>query len=249
MARKHAQHSRLNEASSELDKECQAILELLAQEEDEHWQIGVHYNRIVDQRLAQAAGFKNAQEFVSQRLGGISQPTLTLYGTIAKAFPEEVAKKYGSTLLGQLITYEKLSKAQLPKGDPGPITIKVPNKDGSTSNKNFADCSLEQMREAVHQLHSPAKEKPIPAEDRRLIEALEKTMDRQLGGGTPLTMHARRGKPDTLITFNLTIQYLEPLRDILFTVLGKPDNAVAIHHSPAGKNKQMSRRNGQPRGS
>ncbi len=99
MTKKHAAHPQPKEASSELEKECQAILGLLSQEEDEHFQIGVHYNRIVDGRLAQAEGFKSAKEFFSQRLTTISQSALSIYGSIAKTFSEEAAKKYGSTRL------------------------------------------------------------------------------------------------------------------------------------------------------
>ncbi len=123
MTKKHATHPQPKEASSELEKECQAILDLLTQEEDEHWQIGVHYNRIVDGRLAQANGFKSAKEFFSQRIATISQTALSIYGSIAKTFSEEAAKKYGSTRLDSLIVYVRQSKTTLPQGDPGQFTI------------------------------------------------------------------------------------------------------------------------------
>ncbi len=66
---------------------------------------------------------------------------LTLYGAIAKAFPEEVAKKYGSSTLGALPTYEKLRDSKLPTGDPAEVSITVPQMDGSTAEKRFADCT------------------------------------------------------------------------------------------------------------
>jgi hypothetical protein len=267
MSRKHAAQPRTKATlSPELEKERSAILDLLAREEDEHWQIGVHYNRIVDGRLAQDAGFKSAQEFVSQRLGGISQATLTEYGAIAKAFPEAVAKKYGSTLLARLLSYERLTGVTLPTGDPGEVAIKVPNEEGSTSNKRFADCVLEDLRAALHQLHPPPK--PIPPDDRRIVEALQKTLERMMGSAEiPIAMHARRGLADTFVVFNLPMRYLEDLRDVLRTVLGKPgDPAVRSsqakprsrmpskatkppRHPLSTKNKQIPRRNGQPRSS
>ncbi len=245
MAKKQAaQPRRKATSSSELDKECQAILDLLANEEDEHWQIGAHYGRIVEERLYEGGGFKTAREFVSQRLGGIAQSTLTLYGAIAKSFPEEIAKKYGSTLLGELITYESASKTPLPQGDPGKVTIRVPKSDGSTTDKLFADCSREEMRAAVRHLHSPAKPKPIPPDDRRTLDALAKTLEQQLGGGQPIVMRAQRGRPDTVITFKLTIQYLGPLRDVLWTVLGKPDD-VPVRGVQANARAKTATANGR----
>jgi hypothetical protein len=232
MKKKHAVHPQPKEAPSELEKECQAILDLLTQEEDEHWQIGVHYNRIVDGRLAQAEGFKSAKEFFSQRLTTISQSTLSLYGAIAKAFSEELARKYGSSLLDFLIAYVRLAKTTLPQGDPGQFTIKVPTKNGSTSSKPFADCSAAELRSAVHALYPPPKRKPIPSQDKDIITALAKGLN-NVGDGNPITMRARRVKADTMVTFNLPLVFLEYLRDVLIAVVGKPDFAASRRHKKA----------------
>jgi len=137
-----------------LDNECAAILKLLADEEDQHFEIGVHYNRIVDGKLYKDGGFKSAAELVSRRLGGIFHATLTTYGAIAKAFDEEFATKYGSAVLGELLVYEKATGGKLPSGDPAQVPIKVPH-GGSTKEKPFADCSLSELRAAVHKLRVP----------------------------------------------------------------------------------------------
>ncbi len=253
MKTKHAVHPKPKAVSSELEKECQAILDLLSQEEDEHWKIGTHYNAIVDGRLAQAEGFKSAKEFLSQRLTTISQATLTLYGAIAKAFSEEVAKKYGSTRLDYLLTYARNSKSPLPQGDPGQVTIKVPNKNGSPSSKHFADCSLAEMRSAVHGQRPPPKAKPIPADDKTVIAALAKNVD-AVGDGNPIQMRAQRVKVYTMVTFKLPLEYLESLRDILLAVVGKPELAAtrrrSVHSTAITKNGQASsHRNGDARAS
>ncbi len=282
MATKHQAHARPKATSSpELDKECAAILDLLSSEEDDHWLIGMHYNRIVDGRPAQAAGYPSAQEFAAQRLAAISHSTLSRYSAIARAFPEAVAKKYGSTLLSELLAYERLSHTTPPDGDPGQIAVKVPNPDGSTATKHFADCSYEDLRSAIHQLHGH-EHKPLPADDKRIIDALRKTLERQLGSAdVPIAMHERRGPADTFVSFNLPLNYLEPLRDVLIAVVGKPEGAAvrstqaksrskiatkdvrgwssrsssstrstgakSPHRGLLPKNKQLSRRGGQPR--
>jgi hypothetical protein len=56
---------------------------------------------------------------------------------------------------------------------------------------------------------------------KRAIEALQKTLDDKLGEPV-IIMRARRGMPDTVVTFNLGLRYLEVLRDILITLLRKP---------------------------
>src|SRR5262249_33255002 len=74
-------------------------------------------------------------------------------------------------------------------------------------------------------VHRPPK--PIPEDDRRIIHALQKTLERQVGSSEgPIWMHARRGPADTFVVFNLPVNYLEPLRDVLTAVFGKAESTV-----------------------
>ncbi len=72
MATKHATLATKVTPSPELKKEQAAIEDLLVKGEDEHWQIGSHYLKIVDGRLAQKSGYKSARDFFSQQLGAIA---------------------------------------------------------------------------------------------------------------------------------------------------------------------------------
>src|SRR5712692_8106488 len=92
-------------ATPELKKETAAILDLLRKGEDEHWQMGAHYNKIVSEHLAEKSGYKGPREYFAAHAGAIPGSTLRLYGAIARAFSEEVSKKYGVTLLQALLTY------------------------------------------------------------------------------------------------------------------------------------------------
>ena len=146
------------------------IQDLLTKGEDEHWQIGAAYNRIVDGQLAQKAGYKNAEEYFAKNLRATPESTLRLYGAIAKAFPEQVAKRYGVSTLRSLLTYEKLSHSKLPKGDPAQVLIAVPQKDGATTKKRFADCTYVELKAAIHHLEAPDKPEPLPPEYRKDVE-------------------------------------------------------------------------------
>jgi len=222
MASKHAAKPRRKASlSPELEKETKAILGLLENEDDEHWLIGMHFNKIVDGQLYEADGFKTAHEYAAKLLGQISQATLTRYGAIAKAFSEDVAKKYGSSRLEVLLAYERLTDAILPNGDPGQVMIKVP-AEGVTSTKPFADCTVEEMRAAVRKQHGPPK--PLPAEFGPTIKALQDKLER-FGGDGIILMHARPTAAGAAVNFNLPINYLEPLRDILISVFGLPEKA------------------------
>jgi hypothetical protein len=231
MAKKQAARPRRKAvSSSELDNECAAILKLLADEEDQHFQIGVHYNRIVDGRLYKDGGFKSAAELVSRRLGGIPASTLALYGAIAKAFSEEAATKYGSARLGELLVYEKATGAKLPSGDPGQVPIKVP--DGSSmKEKPFADCSLRELRAAVHKLRVPHQQPRLPEEDKETLDGLEKVLARQFAPPVPIVIHTRRDpKSETsYLTLTLAFEYLEPLRDVLIALFRNADSFLPGH--------------------
>jgi len=239
MAAKHSPRPHSAAASSELEQEATAITALLSQEEDEHWQIGVHFNRIVDGHLAQKGGFKTAQEFLSQRLGGVSHSTLSLYGQIAKTFSEEVAKKYGSSKLAILLTYEKLTDTEIPKGDPANVEIKIPGAGGAPTKKPFADCSREQLQAAIHALKTPPK--PLPPADRAMIKAIDAALEQALGPQTLVVVRARPSSLGTQVTINLPIGYMERLRDVLDDVLRLPKSS-ATRSALRGAAKSASRK-------
>ena len=49
------------------------LLELMAQENTNHHRMGEIYNHIVDKKLAEKAGYKDAREYFSQHLADLSQ--------------------------------------------------------------------------------------------------------------------------------------------------------------------------------
>src|SRR5262249_13706366 len=144
----------------ELEKERLAIRNLLTKGEDEHWQIGVHYNRIVSGHLAEKSrDFKSAREFFAKHFADVPRSTLGLYGMIAKTFTESVDKNYGGSRLRAVLTYEKLTGSKLPEGEPGGTLIRIPQKDGSMKEKRFADCTRDELQAAI-QRHRRPEEPP-----------------------------------------------------------------------------------------
>ena len=236
--------------SPELEKEAGAIADLLTQGEDEHWQIGAHYNAIVNGRLAQKAGYKSARKFFEERLGQVSQATLTLYGAIAKTFTEEAAKTYGSSRLGRLLTYERLREAKLPAGDPGDIPIDVPQMDGSTKEKRFADCTFAELVAALHRRQSPPE--PVPPEDKAILKRLHKGLEDEYGADDgaklPIVIKARNDPHiGTVVVLDVAIEHLDRLRNILVKLLGKSSTEAVSRNgrpriSAAGATKNGHRR-------
>ena len=213
-----------SDSKRELEKERLAIRELLTKGEDEHWQIGVHYNRVVSGHLAEKTReYKSAREFFAKHFADVPQSTLSLYGTIAKTFSENVAKNYGASRLSVLLTYEKVAGSKLPKGDPGATPIRIPQEDGSMKEKRFADCTRDELQAAIR--HHRKKDGPPPdvdPYDKKILDAVKKAI-RDIEGDPPYIEMKTFSDPHwtLLIDFRVPVEKLEDLRDSLDAAFGK----------------------------
>ena len=63
------------------------MVQLLSAESVNHHRLGVVYNYVVDKKLAELAGFKDARDWVSKNLREVSQASLTMYGVVALKDP------------------------------------------------------------------------------------------------------------------------------------------------------------------
>jgi len=211
-------------SSSELEKERLAIRDLLTKGEDEHWQIGVHYNRIVNGHLVEKSRkFKSAREFFANHFPDVPRSTLTLYGMIAKRFTENVAKNYGVSRLRALLTYEKLTGSKLPSGDPAATPIRIPQKDGSTKEKRFADCTRDELQAAIrHHRENDGPPPDVDPYDKKILDAVRKAI-RDIEGDPPYidmkTIPDQHWK--AVIEFRVPVEKLDDLYDSLGAALGK----------------------------
>lgn len=64
-------------AKAELAKQKQAILDLFVEGEIAHWKIGLRYNHIVQEKLAEKAGYTHARDFFAAEVKAIAQATLS----------------------------------------------------------------------------------------------------------------------------------------------------------------------------
>ncbi len=229
--------------SPELEAERAAILNLATQGDDAQWQLGAHYNRILDKHLAENSGFKHARDFFAHALKSIPQSTLSRDGAIARAFPEDFAKKYGASPLAALLTYEKLTDAKPTPGDPAEFPVAVPQPDGSTVNKRFADCSRAELNAAIHQLKQPPGS--ISKEDAEILERLQQGLEQEYGENPPIAMRSRTDRAGgTLVVLTVPIEHLQNLRDVLMKQFGTPAHrtgAFALGQTAAASVKAIGK--------
>jgi hypothetical protein len=140
------------------------LLALMSQENSNHHRMGQIYNYIVEKRLAEQAGYKDAREYFSKHLADLSQPTLSTYGAVAAAFSEPVARRFGVTCLSLLLTYKEAADLEVNPEEPGPTPIEVPDEKGQVAVLPFSACSVEQMRRALLRKRKPSSTKPLPPE-------------------------------------------------------------------------------------
>jgi len=153
-----------------LEQLCGELLELMAQESSNHHRMGQIYNHIVEKRLAEKAGYKDARDYLSKHLAELSQPTLTRYAAVASAFSEPVARRFGVTCLSVLLSYKEAADLEVNAEEPGPTPIEVPDEKGHVSTKPFSACSVEEMRRALQRKRKPSSTKPLPPETEVLAE-------------------------------------------------------------------------------
>jgi len=171
-----------------LEGERDAILALMAEGASAHWRIGVHYNNIVDNKLAEQNNLR-ASDFFAREIQAIPPTTLMLYGAVAKAFSEEHARLYGVTKLRLLLTYGSLMSS--PRIiDPGTKEVFVPQRDGSAKPKLFRDCTCDELKAAIADIQGKSTQKLPPGHVRRVKEVRADVV-RLFGPDSGITVTAR----------------------------------------------------------
>jgi hypothetical protein len=146
------------------------LLALMSQENSNHHRMGQIYNYIVDKKLAEKAGHKDAREYFSKHLADLSQSALSMYGGVARTFSEKVARRFGITCLNQLLVYKEAADLEINAEEPGPTPIEVPDEKGQLATKPFSACTVEEMRRAIQRKRKPSSSKPLPPEKVVLAE-------------------------------------------------------------------------------
>jgi hypothetical protein len=178
-----------------------AMLQLMREENSNHHRMGQYYNYVVDNRLAEKAGYKDARDYFSKHLADLSQSALSMYGAVAKAFSEPVASRYGVTCLYLLLTYKDAVDLEVNHEDPGGTLIEVPDDKGQVAAKPFGDCTVEQMRRALQHKRKPASTKPLPPEAEVLAEQYREAVVGRFPKGVRVKVLVRNEKGKAVLDF------------------------------------------------
>lgn len=142
-----------------LDQLRDALIECLLQGNPGHYRIGKLYNHIVENRRAVNAGYPTTREYFRRHVRVLSHASLTMFGAVARTFDQPTCEKYGVLNLGALLEYERLrygTVLYVPR-EPGTIPIEIPRRGGLTLTKPFADCTPEDLRQAVRARRAPQR--------------------------------------------------------------------------------------------
>jgi hypothetical protein len=188
-------------ADMTLEQVRAAMLQLMGEESINHHRMGVLYNYVVDTKLAEAAGYKDARDYFSQNLLDLSQATLTTYGAVAHQFSEEIARRFGVICLSLLLTYKELAGLKVDHDAPGAALIDVPDTNGGVTSKPFSACSVDEMRRAIKAKRKPTSSKPLPADDVVLADQISKAVVSRFQKGDPVKVQLRNHQGGAVIDF------------------------------------------------
>jgi hypothetical protein len=181
-----------------LDQATTTMVGLLKQGNTAVYQVGTVYNYVVDRKLAELAGYKNAQVYFGKHVKAVSQSTLTVYGAVARSFTEAACTQYGVYGLRALMRYAEATSTVLPT-DPGPMAIDVPQDDGKVLIKTFAECSVDEVERATRAKKSPpAARVPVPDQARLLF--FEDSLFRNFDGVAQVRLTVRSVGGKTLVS-------------------------------------------------
>jgi hypothetical protein len=160
-------------------------------------QIGTLYNHIVGRKLAELAGYKTARDYFNKHVKGLSQATLSAYGTVARQFPEAVCTQYGMFNLRALISYAATTGDVL-GSDPGALGIDVPQEDGKVLRKPFRDCSVEEVERATRAKKAPVPAR-VPVSDKARLLFFEDSLFRNFDGVAQVRFSAHNEEGQTFL--------------------------------------------------
>lgn len=190
-----------------LEQARDAILAHLKEGNAGHYNIGCLYNYIVDNKLAEEK-YESAQAYFSQHIQELSQSTLTRYGAVAREFTEEACREHGVMKLHTLRAYTKAANIKPTAGEPGLTPVEVPGEGEAVTQKPFAECGLEELRQAVKHKRKPSQA-DIPSTDAARLQFMRESFSRHFAKGARVELKTSVQRGKTL----LTIQGV-PLEDV-----------------------------------
>jgi hypothetical protein len=174
--------------------------QLVAEETRNHVNMGLLYNYLMDSKLLEGTKYKRPLDFICDNIQEVSRSALLVYGAVARAFTQPVCAQYGVSRLRYLLTYKELAKIELNHAEPGNTFILVPQEDGEVRPKVFANCTAEDLRQALQHLRQPPST-PIPAEHRALVDQYREAVINRFPQGSPVRVQLRSHKGEVVVDF------------------------------------------------
>jgi hypothetical protein len=177
------------------------MVSLMAEENTNHYRMGQLYNHVVSKKLAEKAGYNNAQEYFSKVLSDLSYTALRMYGAVAAAFSEQISIRFGITCVYLLLTYKEAADLEVNHEEPGSTSIEVPDEKGVVTTQLFGACSVEQMRKAIQRKRKPSSSKPVPPEHLALADQYQEAMTSRFPKGVSVKVQVRNQKGQAVLDF------------------------------------------------
>jgi hypothetical protein len=223
----NATNTRSTPEGMTLEQVGAAIRQLVAEGNFNHHRIGVLYNYVVDNELAEQKGYKDAPAYFREHVKQLSRQTLVLYGSVARAFSATDCLNYGVSALSLLNTYKELAGISLHPADPGLTPIEVPDDQNVVVTKNFGDCTVEELRKALQRKRKPTSSQPIPERDLARAQQYRSVLTKAFPAETGVRLAVRNSKGKTVVTFkDVPLEDVELMVEALMDGL-QPVQAVA----------------------
>jgi hypothetical protein len=212
-----------------------AMLQLMAEENTNHYRMGQLYNYVVDNQLAEKAGYKNALDYFSRELSDLSPASLRMYAAVAEDFTEAISVRFGVTCLYLLVNYKEAAAVEVNHEEPGGTVIEVPGENGAVTSKLFSACSVEEMRKALQRKRKPASSKPLPEADLALTDQYREAVTGRFPKGVRVRVQLRNEKGKAVLDFKgIPVAEVRKLGESLMAELPAVREARGVDKAPPG---------------
>ncbi|WP_224370355.1 hypothetical protein [Hyalangium versicolor] len=176
------------------------MLQLVNGQTRNYMRMGLLYNYLVDSKLLEGSKeYKSPLDYLCNNVKEVSRTSLLDYSAVARVFREEVGARYGMSRLRLLLSYKEATKLEVDYEEPGTALIQVPDKKGKVEPKLFADCSTEELRQALKLVRAEPESKPYPEQERTLVDGYREAIMRHLPQGTPVRVQLNRHKEESVM--------------------------------------------------
>jgi hypothetical protein len=175
--------------------------QLVAEETLNHYRMGQLCNYVQDSKMLDGKKYASPVDFFSEEIPEMSRAALFMYGAVARAFSEVACSRFGMTRLSLLLTYKKMTRAELSYSDPGGTFIGVPDKKGVVKHKIFADCTVRELRQALAHLREADPSTPFPAEQVALVDRYRAAVTGRFPQGTAIRVQLRDHEGEVVVDF------------------------------------------------